>query len=435
MTIDDRQSGREAPTIPSGSRAIDEGTPVYSTVEDAHDQSRRSEGTHKLPENLDAAQQEIAALRATIQELQQLVISGKMGNRKSRPTRNTKRSHQSPRSSHSDTRSGNKKFPHRRSRPPPSGDEDPSISGDSNRSDYSGRRHRSHRSHKVEDPDKLNDGVNPTYYQWRDLLDGKMYQNRDWWKTEYERMFYVFRMTEGKARDYLHTRWGPNSYDPFVDVADMLEFLRQNFTNPNEVREAKDAYAELKQGSTPFPEFRAQFLLLAMQGHIPRSEFKDDLFRKLNPRVRELLSGCARDLTYAQLCERALDVDNEVRINQKLVAAKRAAKTLPMTGQTTAGQRTYTPSPGILPIRQSLPPVPDRTKRSATMPPDRQRSHTAEEVHSCHNCGKPGHWAKECPDSPRPRINGINELYPRVMEVDTDDEESGAESQPENGDA
>jgi hypothetical protein len=59
-------------------------------------------------------------------------------------------------------------------------------------------------------------------------------------------MFYVFRMTEGKARDYLYTRWGEDSYDPFVDVADMLEFLRQNFTNPNEVREAKDVYAELK---------------------------------------------------------------------------------------------------------------------------------------------------------------------------------------------
>ena len=70
-------------------------------------------------------------------------------------------------------------------------------------------------------------------------------------------MFYVFRMTKGKARDYLHTRWGPDSYDLFVDVADMLEFLQQNFTNPNEVREAKDAYTKLKQGLTLFPEFRA----------------------------------------------------------------------------------------------------------------------------------------------------------------------------------
>jgi hypothetical protein len=59
-------------------------------------------------------------------------------------------------------------------------------------------------------------------------------------------MFYMFRITEGKACDYLYTRWGVDSYDLFVDTVDIFEFLRQNFTNPNEVREAKDAYTELK---------------------------------------------------------------------------------------------------------------------------------------------------------------------------------------------
>jgi hypothetical protein len=70
-------------------------------------------------------------------------------------------------------------------------------------------------------------------------------------------MFYVFRMTKGKACDYLYTRWGVELYDLFVDTVDMFEFLRQNFTNPNEIREAKDAYTELRQGLTLFPEFRS----------------------------------------------------------------------------------------------------------------------------------------------------------------------------------
>ena len=70
-------------------------------------------------------------------------------------------------------------------------------------------------------------------------------------------MFYVFSRTESKAYNYLYTRQRADLYDPFLDVTDMFKFLRQNFTNPNKVREAKDAYAELKQGSTLFPEFRA----------------------------------------------------------------------------------------------------------------------------------------------------------------------------------
>lgn len=295
----------------------------------------------------------------------------------------------------------------------------------------SDRRHRSRhhsspsRPHKIDDSDKLDTGVNPTYKQWKDLLEGNMRQNR--WKTEKDRMFYVFRATKGKARDYLHTRWGADSYDLFLDVADMLELLRQNFTNPNKVREAKNAYADLKQGSTPFPEFRAQFLMLAMQGHIPRSEFKDDLYRKLNPRVRELLSGVA-----TELCVRALNVDNEVSINQKLAIAKKAARAALPTA-TGSVQKAYTPSSSVLPIRQSLPPAVDRNRRSTTAPPDRQQPAAAADT--CHNCGKTGHWAKECPDAPKHHINEINKLYPRVMEVDTDDEDAGAASQPENGDA
>lgn len=430
---------------PAISPAVENQAPVMPTVELPLDQSRTedirnppkqttSQGNRKLPENLEAAQQEIMALRAANQELRRLTTPGKRKNPKPRNRKRPANTTSAQASSHSGSRNRNSQFPRRRSSPELSNEL--SFSDSSDQSGYSsGRDHRRHPrlSRKRDDPDKLSNGENPTYKQWKDLMDGKMYANRDWWKTEAERMFYIFERTEGKARDYLHVRWGPDSYDPFVDTADIFEFLRQNFTNPNEVREAKDAYAELKQGSTPFPEFRVEFLTLAMKGRIPRSEFKDDMYRKLNPRVRELLSGSARRLTYEELCEHALDVDNEVRTNQKLAIAKKAAKATQASSAT--NRAAANSSPGILPFRPSLPAPLARSRPTGSTPPDQRRSQTVEKDDTCHNCGKTGHWAKDCPEPPAPRIHEINELYPRIIEVDTDDEEAGAESQPENGDA
>ena len=59
-------------------------------------------------------------------------------------------------------------------------------------------------------------------------------------------MFYVFRRTKGDARDHLYARQGDDFYDLFLNVVDMFKFLKQIYTNLNEVREAKDTYADLQ---------------------------------------------------------------------------------------------------------------------------------------------------------------------------------------------
>ncbi len=245
-------------------------------------------------------------------------------------------------------------------------------------------------------------------------------------------MFYVFRRTEGEARDHLYARQGTDSYDPFLNTANIFEFLKQIYTNPNEVREAKDVYTDLRQGLTPFPKFRVQFLKLTIKGHIPCSEFKDDLYWKLNPRIREILLGSARCLTYKELCEYILDVDNEVRINQKLAKAKKEVR-VPSASQT---QKPCISTPRILPIQQSLLLVPDRQRLLATAPPDqKQWSLTTKNKDTYYNCSKTGHQANECLEAPKHYIYKINELYLRVIEVDTDDKEASEALQLENSDA
>ena len=64
--------------FPSSLRAVDEGTPVYSVVEDTNDQLS-NKGIQRLPDNLESAQQEITALWAANQKLRQFVTP-KQGN-------------------------------------------------------------------------------------------------------------------------------------------------------------------------------------------------------------------------------------------------------------------------------------------------------------------------------------------------------------------
>jgi archaeosine-15-forming tRNA-guanine transglycosylase len=65
-----------------------------------------------------------------------------------------------------------------------------------------------------------------------------------------------------------------------------------------------------------------------MQGYIPRSEFKDDFYRKFYLKVRELLSGSIKYLTYKKLYKYILDVDNKIRASRKLAIVKKEIRIL-----------------------------------------------------------------------------------------------------------
>ena len=420
--------------LPSSSRAVDEGTPtydvvedanertpVYDTVEDANDQLS-DEGIQRLPDDLESAQREITALRAANQKLRQSVT----------PERGNYRKRHWPKR---DTKSNSRERPHFHRRRPPSG---PPSDNDSSSSDRS-KHHFSRLSRKVNDPDKLDDGTDPTFKQWSDLMEGKLYRNRDHFDSDRDVMYYIYERTEGRARKLLSPRWGRKAFDPFVNSEDMLEWLTQHFTDPDEERKAKSAYDQLEQGTRPFHEFWSEFVELALTARIPRSSYKEDLWRKLNPTVRNNVSAIYDRVDYSELCRSLQTVDYAVQLSRQATQTRKAAKSTQAVTSTHVSQgpsRQRSSTPGVLPIRQSLPPVPERLKLTASTPPDqRQRSRTAENEDTCHHCGKTGHWAKECPEAPRHHIHEINELHPRVMEVDTDDEEAGEASQPENGDA
>lgn len=211
-----RSSSAAQTMIPSGSRAVDDDTPASQQLRNEGIQRPSYQTNSPSPEEWEAVQKEIAALRSANQELLRQSKAPEPGDsRKHQQSRNTPNQGQKP-SSDQDQQNqdtprndpvnsplgipiGNPQFRQRpfggRSASPSSSDDDSSSPSDSSKgSDPRPKRHkprrrrkrRSHsrRSHKLDDPDKLNNGENPTYKQWRDLLDGKMYGNRDWWKTE-----------------------------------------------------------------------------------------------------------------------------------------------------------------------------------------------------------------------------------------------------------
>jgi len=194
-------------SIPSGSRTVDEGTPAarHPAVEDANDQLR-SEGIRRLSNQTDspspgdwaAAQREIAALRSANQELRRQSVAPeqgghrKQGRRYAAPIRNQPRKRpnsQNQQRRNTDFNSRDRHTdagipigsPRFHQMGPPLGTPSDDNSSHSDRSDYASdtQRRSSRLSRKVNDPDKLDDGTDPTFKQWSDLMEGKLYRNRD----------------------------------------------------------------------------------------------------------------------------------------------------------------------------------------------------------------------------------------------------------------
>jgi hypothetical protein len=165
-------------------------------------------------------------------------------------------------------------------------------------------------------------------------------------------------------------------------------------------------------------------LQLIIQGHISRSEFKNDFYRKFYLKIKKLLSGSTRRLTYKELYKHVLDVDNKVRTSRKLAIVKREIRILPINQPQEQKPRALIS--GIFLFRPFLFLVLDYFRFSVIVSSDqKQRSHTAEKEDTCYNYNKTGHWANEYPEAPRYRIYEINELYLRIIEVNTDNKEIG----------
>ena len=144
------------------------------------------------------------------------------------------------------------------------------------------------RSAKVPDPPKLTNGIQPTFDFWHVQILGKFEVNADHFATEDARMYYVFNMTEGDSQKYLYERYKPDAHDRFHTHKEMIQHLRDIYSNPYRVEEARYEYQALRMGiHQPFHEFKTRFIHLADEAQIPPSQRFNDLFDKLTLSLKD----------------------------------------------------------------------------------------------------------------------------------------------------
>jgi hypothetical protein len=292
-------------------------------------------------------------------------------------------------------------------------------------------------SRNIPETDPLGDGTDPTFRQWKASLRDKFRENADHFETERSRCTHVWLKTTGLARSYLTPRY-TSANSQFASIEEMLACLQTYFLTGTEQEEARNRFNDMHMqdkghASETFPDFKARFLADAIEGNVPESEWFFNLWNKLVPRIR------IQNLGFKGLWNENFSIMVQHLTRVEMERARPSNRLAINLGNNPTSARTNKPikkssfTTGTAPIVTRFSPAtfqrPDDRKlsRPPTSRPRNERGSAAPGTDKkCYNCGKEGHWKRECPEPPS--VNELSKEFEQEPEYEKGDDD-GAESE------
>lgn len=276
---------------------------------------------------------------------------------------------------------------------------------------------------KLKDPEPLTDGASPSFENWRIQIEDKFLINYQMFDSEQAKMAYLFNRTADIAQKHLAPRYrkGP---EPFSSATEMVTYLAEILENPFEAQDARIDFRNLMmREDESFSDFYTRFLHLAGIGKIPTDDLQPDLYDKLTPALQQsVLPFLDTLLTSRALAHKCLLVDKNLRRLQLRRSQLRIAR-LPTRSVTTSPPVRQPVTTSIsTPVVRTTSPTPAPKLYGPAREPTPVRKDPED---ACFHCKRLGHFAKDCPELPKPRTD-IKELTEPTPDSSSDSEKDQA---------